>query len=339
MRMRGAPLLCLLAAVALSVPACGGAGADTDANALTLYNAQHQPLAKDWVADFTAKTGIKVNVRSGGDFELANQIVAEGASSPADVFITENSPAMALVSGKDLFAPVEAATRDQVPAQYSSTKGDWVGIAGRSTSLVYNPSLMAAADLPQSITDLATPAFKDRFGIAPGGADFQAIVSAVFAVDGEAAGLQWVRGLKDNAKIYQNNIAILKAVNSGQVAAGVIYHYYWFQDRAEAGENSAKTELKFFDNRDAGGFLSISGAGVLKSSKHAADAQRLVAYLSGRPGQELLANSKFLEYTIGAAVPSNPKLKPFSELSPPDVDLNTLNGPMIVQAMQQVGLL
>jgi iron(III) transport system substrate-binding protein len=338
-RMRSAALLGGLLAAALSLPACGGSGSGGDANTLTLYNAQHQPLAQQWVDDFTAKTGIKVNIRSGSDFELANQIVAEGAGSPADVFITENSPAMALVSGKDLFAPVDQATRDQVPAQFSSRKGDWVGIAGRSTSLVYNPSLIAAADLPKSIMDLATPAFKDKYGVAPGGADFQAIVTAVFAVNGDAAGQQWVQGLKNNAKIYQNNVAILKAVNSGQIAAGIIYHYYWFQDRAESGDNSSKTELKFFGNHDAGGFVSISGAGVLKSSKHAADAQKLVAYLSGKQGQQLLANSKFLEYTVGSNVPANPKLKPFSELSPPDVDLGTLNGPKIIAALQGVGLL
>ena len=78
---------------------------------------------------------------------------------------------------------------------------------------------------------------------------------------------------------------------------------------------------------------------MLKSSKKAAEAQRLVAYLSGKDGQELLARSKFLEYPVGAGVPANPALKPFGELSPPDVDLNSLNGPQVVEAMQQAGLL
>jgi iron(III) transport system substrate-binding protein len=327
-----------MAALAVLAVGCGGSG-QGDANTLTLYNAQHQPLAEAWVQDFTAKTGIKVNVRSGSDFELANQIVQEGPASPADVFITENTPAMALVSGKGMFAPLDPATRAQVPAQYSADNGDWVGIAGRSTSFVYNPAAVPAADLPKSIMDLATPAWQGKVGIAPGGADFQAIVSAVFATRGDAAGREWLAGLKRNALIYQNNVAILKAVNAGQVAAGVIYHYYWFQDRAESGANSANTELVFFAGQDPGGFVSISGAGVLKSSKKSADAQRLVAYLSGKDGQELLANSKFLEYPVGAGVPANPRLKPFGELSPPPVDLNTLNGPQVVESMQQAGLL
>jgi iron(III) transport system substrate-binding protein len=155
-----------MAALAVLAVGCGGSG-QGDANTLTLYNAQHQPLAQAWVQDFTAKTGIKVNVRSGSDFELANQIVQEGPASPADVFITENTPAMALVSGKGMFAPLDPATRAQVPAQYSADNGDWVGIAGRSTSFVYNPAAVPAADLPKSIMDLATPAGRARSASRP----------------------------------------------------------------------------------------------------------------------------------------------------------------------------
>lgn len=332
-----------IAAVGILAAACGGgdtgAAASNSDVTLTLYNAQHVPLAESWVGDFTKQTGIKVNIRSGKDFELANQIVQEGKASPADVFITENSPAMSLVSSKGLFAPVDQATRDQVPGRFSSTKGDWVGIAARSTVLVYNPSMLPESSLPKSIMDVSDPQWKGKVGIAATGADFQAIVSAVVAVQGEDKAKSWLDGLKDNAKVYQGNGAILKAVNAGEIPAGIIYHYYWFKDRAESGANSSKTELHFFGGGDAGGFVSVSGAGVLKSSKHPKQAQQLVQYLSGKQGQQLLAKSDALEYTVGAGVPANAALKPFAELSPPQVDLSTLNGPKVVDMMQQVGLL
>jgi iron(III) transport system substrate-binding protein len=38
-------------------------------------------------------------------------------------------------------------------------------------------------------------------------------------------------------------------------------------------------------------------------------------------------------------VKPNPKLKPLSELSIPDVDIATLNGPQVITLMQQAGLL
>nr|WP_239029183.1 iron ABC transporter substrate-binding protein [Pseudonocardia acidicola] len=330
-----------LAVLALTA-ACGGnasGSADSAADTLVLYNAQHQEVGQAWADGFTKKTGIKVEVRNGDDFELANQIISEGAASPADVFITENSPAMSLVSSKDLFAPVDAATKAQVPARFSSSKGDWVGVAARSTVFVYNPALLPAGQLPKSIMDLAKPEWKDKFAISPSGADFQAIVSAVYAVEGDAAGAAWLQGIKNNAKIYKGNSTIMKAANSGEVPGGVIYHYYWYGDRAESGVNSKNTELEYFGNADPGAFVSVSGGGVLKSSKHAAQAQQLLAYMTSAEGQKTLADGNALEYTVGSNVPANPALKPMSELSPPDVDLNSLNGPKVIEEMQRVGLL
>jgi ABC-type Fe3+ transport system substrate-binding protein len=74
---------------------------------ITVYNAQHESLTKAWADGFTKETGIKVTIRKGGDTELANQIVQEGAASPADVFVTENSPAMVLVEKAGLFETLQ----------------------------------------------------------------------------------------------------------------------------------------------------------------------------------------------------------------------------------------
>ena len=335
-----------LVALTLGVAACGTSSSSTGAGrsagekaTLTLYNAQHEDLMALMVADFTKATGIKVNMRNGEDFELGNQLVQEGAVSPADVFVTENSPAMTLVDSKGLFSPVEDATLAQVPAQFAPTDKGWVGFAARSTVFAYNPAQLKAADLPASIMDLAQPQWKGKVGISAAGADFQAIASAVLSLKGETSTVAWLKGLKDNARLYQGNGAIMKAVNAGEIQSGVIYHYYWYKDQAESGANSDKVKLQYFGNQDPGAFLSISGAGVLKSSKHQVEAQQLVKYLNSAAGQKVLADSKALEYPIGTGASANKVLKPLTELSPPTVDVTTLNGPKVVELMQQAGLL
>jgi iron(III) transport system substrate-binding protein len=176
-------------------------------------------------------------------------------------------------------------------------------------------------------------------GLSPAGADFQAIVSAVLALKGEAATVAWLKGLKVNAKIYQDNGPIMKAINAGEIQTGVIYHYYWYKDQAESGANSKNVKLMYFGKKDPGAFLSISGAGVIKSSKHQPQAQRLVRYLNGPAGQQVLSDSKALEYPIGNGATANKVLKPLSELSPPTVQVGTLNGRKVVALMQQAGLL
>ncbi|TIX35254.1 MAG: extracellular solute-binding protein, partial [Mesorhizobium sp.] len=121
---------------------------------IVVYNAQHENLTKVWAEGFTKETGIKVTVRNGGDSDFSNQIIAEGTASPADVFLTENSPAMALVEAAGLFAPVDTETLAQVPQEYQPASGKWVGVAARSTVFAYNKTKLTADQLPKSLLDL-----------------------------------------------------------------------------------------------------------------------------------------------------------------------------------------
>lgn len=311
----------------------------SSSSGLVVYNAQHEELIGAVAAEFTKKTGIKVELRNGSDLEMANQLVEEGDASPADVFLTENSPAMSLVDRKGLFTKLEPAALKPIPNRYRPDDGRWVGFAGRSTVLVYNTAKLSENQLPKSILDLAKPAWKGRISFSPTGADFQAIVSAVLELKGEAATRQWLAALKRNGTVYDGNNVVLQAVNSGESDAGVIYHYYWYRDEDESGENSDHSQLYFFGNKDPGAFVSVSGAGVLASSKDKSDAQKFVAYLVSSEGQQVIARSKALEYPLNPAVPLGRAVKPLNELDPPNVDVSDLNGPKVVSLMQEAGFL
>ena len=333
----------LAAASALALSACGGggleAGKSLDASKLTIYSAQHKNLTEAWAKEFQDETGIKVQIRFGNDSSMGAQIVQEGDKSPADVFLTENSPAMTTVQNADMLAAVDPATIAQVAGAYVPSSHQWIGIAARSTVLVYNPSKIHEDQLPASLMDLADPRYAGRWGAAAGGADFQAIVSAILELKGEPATKDWLAGLKSGAKIYQNNIATMKAVNSGQVPMGVIYHYYWYRDQALQKASSGNTKLHYFKHQDPGAFVSISGGAVLKTSKHAADAQKFLAFVTGKKGQEMLSSTDTMEYAVATGVASDPALPPLDTLEAPKVDPFTLNGPKVIELMTQAGLL
>lgn len=309
------------------------------ADALVVYNAQHASLTQAWVNGFTAATGVKVTIRNGGDMELGNQIVQEGGASPADVFLTENSPAIALVDAAGLFAPLEADTLSQVGANYRPVHGRWIGVAGRATVFVYNKRKLNASQLPKSMLDLASPAWKGRWGAAPAGADFQAIVSAMLELKGEAATADWLKAMKENAKLYKGNSVAMKAVNAGEIEGAVIYHYYRFGDQAKTGENSENTSLYYFRNEDPGAFVSISGGGVLASSKHRAQAQAFLKWVTGKGGQDILRTGDSYEYAVGAGAQSNPSLVPLSELQAPKVEPSRLNSKKVTDMMTQASLI
>ena len=121
-----------LATAVLTLPLLAACSGD-DEPALVIYNAQHEELIDAVAKAFTEKTGIEVQLRNGSDLELANQLSQEGDASPADVFLTENSPAMALVDSKNMLARLDRKTLAAVPGVYRPQDGEWTGFAARST--------------------------------------------------------------------------------------------------------------------------------------------------------------------------------------------------------------
>jgi iron(III) transport system substrate-binding protein len=323
-------------AVVLGATACSGSGTSEE---LLIYNAQHESLTKEWIDAFTKETGIKVSYRQGGDTELGNQLVAEGDASPADVFLTENSPAMAAVERAGLFADLDPETINQVPSQYRPASGKWTGVAARTTVFVYNKAKLQPDQLPKSLLDLQQPAWKGRWGAPPTKADFQAIVAALLQLKGETTTAQWLSAMRANAVAYNDNIATLKAVNAGEVDGGVIYHYYWFRDQAKTKEMSGNTALYYFKNQDPGAFVSLSGGGVLKSSKKADKAQQFLKFVTGKAGQEVLEKGDSFEYPVASGVPANPAMPPLDSLQAPAVDPTTLDAQKVTDLMTKGGLL
>ena len=112
----------------------------------------------------------------------------------------------------------------------------------------------------------------------------------------------------------------MRAVNAGEVDGGVIYHYYWFRDQAKTKEISGNTALHYFRNQDPGAFVSMSGGGVLKSSKKKDEAQKFLKFITGKAGQEVLQKGTSFEYPVASGVPANPALVPLADLQAPAVN-------------------
>ncbi len=333
--MKRTPLLVAFALAATLVTA----GCGEDGPSIVVYNAQHEELLVDLADDFTEQTGIEVQLRNGKDLEMSAQLVAEGEASPADVFLTENSPAMAQVERAGLFETLAPELTADIPEQYRPTTGAWTGFVARSTVLVYNTDAVDPAELPDSLLDLADPEWAGRISFSPTGADFQAIVAGVLALEGEQATREWLAGIKANGTVYDGNNVVLQSVDSGQSDVGIIYHYYWYRDQAENGDVSDNSELYFFGEQDPGAFVSVSGAGILASSDHKPDAEKFIAYLTSEAGQQVLADSYALEYPLNPAVQLEPPVRPLNDLEPPEVNVSDLDGATVVDLMTEVGFL
>ena len=310
-----AALAPIAAGLAAARPALA-AGTET----LTLYSGQHPQVVAMLTKEFTKETGIEVAVRSGEGPDIANQILREGKSSPADVVFVENSPELVLLAEHRLLAPVAPATLARVPRADSAADGLWLGVLARQNVLAWNPAMIGAAELPRSLLDLALPAWKAKVAIAPSDSDFLPLVGAVIDVEGRAKALAWLKGLKANAKIYEDDEGVVAAVNRGSVATGVINNYYWARLATELSAAGTHSKIAHFAPGDIGNLINISGAAVLAASRHPAAAQRFLAFLVSREAQEMLAHSNVdYEYPLLPGVAPNPMLTPAADLHPPAI--------------------
>jgi iron(III) transport system substrate-binding protein len=330
--------------VALAVPmalapvflsACGGGGTDM----ITLYNGQHPQLTQALVGAFTEQTGITVKVRTDDGIVLADEILQEGSASPADVYLTENSPELEMLSQHHLLAPLPASITGQVPSRDDSPTGNWVGVALRVSALAYNPSLVPASQLPARVLDLARPQWRGKLAIAPTDSDFVPLVGAVIATYGTSTAKSWLGGLKANAALYQDDESVVAAVDRGTEAVGIINQYYWYRLQLEQGASKTHSKLYFFPNRDVGGIENISGAAVLASSHDKAGAEKFVSFLVSARAQRILASGDDFEYPARPGVAPNPALLPLSQVNPAVVNVVSLGNDLpAASLLQQAGL-
>jgi iron(III) transport system substrate-binding protein len=322
--------------VACSSSSTGGS------NTLVLYSAQHEQTTDALVKAFTKQTGIRVKIEPNDEDVLTAQIEQEGSRSPADLFYTENANWLTQLDQKGLLTKVDADTLANVPAQDSAADGDWAGVSARISVLIYNPSKISASQLPKSILDMANPKYKGEFELAPAETDFWPLVVSVAKAKGDAAALAWLKGMKRNAgnnDTVPDNETLTRDVNNGITDFAVINHYYYYRLGTEIS-SPLKAKLAYFTADDPGYVQDISGIAILKSSKHQADAQKFINFITSAQGQAVLESGASFEYPLKAGVAANPKLPPLASYKPTDftpADLGT--GLLAKTLLQEAGLL
>ena len=326
------------------VAACGSASGASNAGAgsITLYSGQHEQTTQSLVAEFEQQTGVKVSVRYNDEDTFADEIIAEQGHPIADVFYTENSPALMYLQGKNLLAKADAATLAKTAAQYNSPAGDWVGVSARVSVLIWNPSLISEADLPSRALQLADAKYSGKLAFAAGETDFQPIVTSVARAYGDAAASSWLNGIKENSgqHVYPDNETIADEVNRGAVAFGVVNQYYWYRMKAELGASNIHSKITYFAPHDPGYVVDVSGCGILKSSRNQAAAQKFLAFIVSRQGQEVVAHSDSYEYPLYDGVTTAAPETPFSQLQPVSISIAELgDGSTAISLLQKAGLL
>lgn len=328
---------CFLMCVGLVMPTIASA-----ADKLTVYSGRAERLIKPVLDAFTAKTGIQIELLSSGTTELVNRMKAEGDRSPADVFITNDAGSLEMARTAGLFRPLNMREVERsIPPQFRAADNSWIGLSGRFWIVVYNTTLVKP-DQVKSLLDLADPKWKDKIAIPNAGSEYlQAGISVIRASLGDNQTRKFLEGIRDNAgtQVYQKSSQIVDAVAKGQVAMGIVNHYYVY--RHLAIQPTAPLGVVMPDQQEGGmgAIMNVAGIGILKHTPRVENAKLLVGFLVAQAGQKMFADLD-KEYPLHPEVKADPALverKSFRAALVPLAKLAELREPTLL-LIEQVGM-
>ena len=271
---------------------------------VNVYTHRHYESDQKLFDDFTAKTGIKVNIVKADADQLIERLKTEGKNSPADVLITADAGRLVKAKEMGLLQPVKSDILDKnIPANLKDTEGEWFGLTKRVRVIVYNPEVTNKSEL-STYENLTDPKWKGKILIRSSNNLYnQSLLASMIGHFGEEKAARWAEGIVKNfaREPKGNDRDQMKAIISGDGEIAIVNTYYLgllLNSTNEEERNVGNSLAVFFPNQnDRGSHINISGAGVTKGSKNKDNAIAFIEYLSSVEAQESFAEANY-EYPV-----------------------------------------
>jgi iron(III) transport system substrate-binding protein len=275
---------------------------------LNLYSSRHYQTDEALYANFTKKTGIKINRIEGGEDPLIERVRNEGERSPADVLITVDAGRLWRAEQFGLFQPVRSKVLDaRIPAAYRHPEGLWYGFSTRARVIAYSKDRVKPGEIV-SYEDLANPKWKGKICTRSAGHVYNlSLMSSLVSNIGEARTEEWAKAVASNlARTPKGgDTDQLMGVVSGECDLALSNSYYYARllrsQKPEERAAAEKIAILTPNQKDRGTHVNISGAGVLKHAPNREAAILFLEYLASDEAQNYFANGNN-EWPVVASV-------------------------------------
>jgi len=294
---------------------------------VNIYTSRQPELIQPLFDAVTAETGTQVNVLY-AEKGLIERMKAEGARSPADLYITADIGNVKAATDAGLTQPHGSAEVDAVvPETLRDAGGHWFALTTRARVVYASKERVQPGEVTtwEGLTD---PKWKGRICIRPGAHSYNlALIAAVIAHHGPEGARAWVEGIKANLarKPQGNDRAQAKAVWAGECDIAIANTYYMGAMLSEPEQRPwAESVNVVFPVFDGGGaHLNISGAAVTASSPNHEEAMKLIAFMLSEEAQGAYAEANF-EYPVRAGVPLSEVVASWGSFEPDAIPLTQI---------------
>jgi len=308
----------LLAGLAFAGPALASG------EALVVYTARKYQLVEQLFQEYGRERGIEVKSVTDDGAPLIQRLTAEGAASPADVFISVDAGDLWRATEAGLLAPVKSPMLEAaIPAHLRDPGGHWFGLAVRARTIAYSTERVKPAEL-STYAALGDPRWKGRLCLRSGKAVYnQSLVAMMIGDNGEVATESLVKSWVANlaAEPFSNDTLLLKAIAAGQCDVGIVNSYYL--GRLQHEEPTLPVQIFWADQGGRGTHVNISGGGVTAHAKNRAEAIRFLEWLASPAIQQRFAAANF-EFPANAGVDPLPEVKAWGKFEPNLVNVGTI---------------
>ncbi len=295
-----------LVALTLAVTAFTGVA---QAKELVVYSSRQEHLIKPVFELYTKKTGVEVNFITDKEAPLMARLRAEGANTPADMFMTVDAGNLWQAEEQGLFREVQSAIIDQnIPANLRSSNHQWTGLSLRARTIAYSTERVKPEEL-STYEALADEQWKGRVCLRTSKKVYnQSLVATMLESIGEEKTTEVIKGWLANlaTPVFSDDTALLKAIDAGQCDVGIVNSYYF--GRMHAADPGVKIKLFWPNQQDRGVHVNISGAGVTKYAKQPEEAIKLLEWMTTEEAQRVFAD-------VNMEFPANPSVKPSPEVA------------------------
>lgn len=296
-----------------------------------IYSARHYSSDQFIYDRFEQKTGIKVVEVKGTAEELVQRMKREGSESIADLFIAVDGGLLQHAKQADVLQPIMSEKIDQqVPAHLRDSEHYWVGIATRARVIIYAKDRVKPEHV-STYEALMDERWRGKSLVRSSTSQYnQSLMASLIALKGEKAAEEWARGIAKNlarTPIGGDRDQVLDVAKGvGDVA--LVNTYYIGQmlnsSDPEEAEAASKVGIIFPNQQAKGTHLNISGVGLAKYAPNKEAALSLIAYMTGKEGQALLAQGSY-EFPVHAEATLPPFMEKWEDFQSQKLDFADLS--------------
>ena len=309
--------LIILLPLLLLLTGCGGTRQEPlsctppESRRLVVYTSHKEEVYTPIIREFEERTGIWVEVVTGGTNELLQKIEKEKDAPRADVMF--GGGVESLESYRDCFTPYICREADRIREGFQSQCGYWTPFSALPVVLIYNTKLVTAESVT-SWVDLEKPAFRGNIAFADpqiSGSSYTALVTRILAGGGEDC-LSGFRAALEGRQSDSSG-AVVSSVARGSALVGITLEETALQ-HISAGEDIALVY-------PADGTSCVpDGSALVKGAPHEENARRFLDFTVSEDVQSLVGQ-RFCRRAVRGDIPADPALPALSTLNLVDYDV------------------